>query len=144
MSNAFASLVGAIKALLEVGPAVSGQIFRARLKPIASQFVDAVVIRIASAVDTELFMGPDQPTDWDTTVQIDCYARTATLDADAGVDELLGKVGARLKSDPTLGGLVGDLRITNLDYDFAAAADQMACVTLTLKVMHRTTNLSLE
>lgn len=141
--TAFATILGAIVTKLNAAPAVSSQIYRARLKPIAAQHDDAVVIRIEGGAG-ERFAILGGPTDWDTTINIECYARSVTLTADEAVDQLLGKVWARLASDTSLGGLVMYLHQAELNYDFAAAADDMSCVTLTLKVMHRTNNPLLE
>lgn len=141
--TAFGAIVSAIVGLLREAPAVSAQVGRARLKPVAAQFSDAVVVRIQGGT-AERFAILNGPTDWDTTIEIDCYARSTTLSADEAVDELLAAVWARLAADPTLDGLVMDLNPSSLEYDLAGEADQMACVTLTLKVLHRTAQLSLE
>jgi hypothetical protein len=143
MSTAFGSIVAGIVTRLQAAPAVSAQVYRARLKPVAAQSDTAVVVRIRSS-SAAPFAILNGPTDWDTLIDIECYARSATLSPDAAADELLGAVYDRLSADPTLGGLVMDLGVTDLQYDFAAEADQMACVTLTLKALHRTNNLSLE
>ena len=141
--TAFNTIVAAIKTKLEQAPAVSTQVYRARLKPVAAQFSDAVVIRIQGGT-SERFAVLGGPTDWDTAIEIECYARSATLTPDEAVDALLGKVWARLAADTTLGGLVMLLHQADVNFDFSGAADDMACATLTLKVMHRTTNPLLE
>ena len=139
----FANIIAAVVVRLQTVPAASLQVYRARLKPIAEQHQDAVVVRIESSLP-ERFGILNAPTDWDTTLAIECYARSATLTADQAVDALLAKVFAKLAADPSLGGLVMDLNPTALEYDFAGDAEQMACATLTLKVLHRTQNLTLE
>lgn len=143
MTTAFGVIVAAVVGKLQTGPAVSAQVWRARLKPVAVQHQDAVVVRIQGSA-AERFAILNAPTDWDTDIAIECYARSATLSADAAVDALLAKVWARLSADPSLAGLVMDLLPVSLDYDFSGEADQMACVTLNLKVLHRTNNLTLE
>ncbi len=143
MTTAFGTIVGAIETLLQAATPVSSQIFRARLKPIAAQHADAVVIRIESSVPERVAI-LNAPTDWDTVISIECYARSATLSADEAVDALLANVWAKLAANPSLSGLVMDMLPTNLEYDFAGEADQMACAILTLKVLHRTNNLTLE
>lgn len=142
--TSFGAIVAAIKTALEAGPAVSSLVARARQRAIPADAEDAVVIRIQGANNIERFGILNAPTDWDTSIAIECYARSNTTSGDDAVDQLLGKVYARLAADPTLGGLVMDLMPTELDYDFAAAADQLSCVTLTLKVLHRTHHLTLE
>lgn len=141
--TAFNTIVAAIKTRLESAPAVSTQVYRARLKPVAAQFNDAVVIRIqGGTADRFAILGA--PTDWNTTIEIECYARSATLTPDEAVDALLGKVWARLAADTSLGGTVMLLHESDVNFDFSGAADDMACATLTLKVMHRTINPLLE
>lgn len=139
----FATIVAAIESALKASPAVATQVDRASLRPIKAGQDTAVVIRIQSATP-ERFAILNGPTDWDTDIQIECYARSATASPDAAVDALLGAVWARLAADTTLGGLVMDMNPTGLDYDFAAGAENMACVTLSLKVLHRTQNNTLE
>lgn len=141
--TAFGSIVAAIAAQLQDAPAVSAQVHRARLKPVAAQHDTAVVVRIRSS-SAERFAILNGPCDWDTAIDVECYARSNTLSPDAAADALLAAVWARLAADPTLDGLVMDLNPTSLEYDLAGEADQMACVTLTLKVLHRTAQLSLE
>jgi hypothetical protein len=143
MTTAFGTIVAAIKTRLEAAPAVSAQVWRARLTPVAAQHLDAVVVRIQSGIASR-FGILNGPMDWDTTIDIECYARSTTLTADAAVDALLAKVWARLAADSSLGGLVMDLNPTEVNYDLAGEGDQLACVTLSLKVLHRTQNQSLE
>lgn len=143
MTTKFAGIVAALVAKLQAAPAVSTQVDRARLRPVKESQTTAVVVRIQASTP-ERFAILNGPTDWDTEIQIECYARSATLAADEAVDALLAAVWAKLAADTTLGGLVMDLNPNVLEYDFAAGADNMACVTLALKVLHRTQNLSLE
>lgn len=143
MTTAFGTIVAGIVTRLQAATAVSAQVYRARLKPIAAQHTDAVVVRIESSTP-ERFAILNAPTDWDTVIAIECYARSATLSADAAVDALLARVWAKLAADTTLGGLVMDLNPVSLEYDFAGEADQIACATLGLRVVHRTNNLTLE
>lgn len=143
MTTAFGTIVAALKTALEAAPAASARVYRARLQPVAAQHADAVVVRIQSSTP-ERFAILNSPTDWDTTIEIECYARSGTLTADAAVDALLAKVWAKLAADTSLGGLVMDVNPVSLEYDFAGEADQMACVTLGLRVLHRTANNTLE
>lgn len=143
MTTTFGTIVAAIKTRLEAAPAVSAQVYRARLRPVAEQHLDAVVVRIHSGIAAR-FGILNGPTDWDTAIDVECYARSATLSADAAVDTLLAKVWARLAADASLGGLVMDMNPQEINYDLAGEGDQMACATLSLKVLHRTQNQSLE
>lgn len=143
MSTAFASIVGAIVARLQQAPAVSAQVHRARMRPLPSDWTDAVVVRILDAqLDPFVILGA--PVNVDTTVVVECYARSTTLSADLAADAVLQAVYARLVADPTLAGLVADLQLQSLAYDFDADADRAACVSLTYLVRHRTASLSLE
>lgn len=145
MTTAFGAIVAGIKTALEASPAVSTMVERARLNTVPEQQETAVVIRLESA-QAERFAILNGPTDWDTTIAIECYARSAgaTQSADAAVDALLAAVWAKLAADTSLGGLVMDLNPLSLVYDFDGAADNLACVTLALLVKHRTNNPSLE
>jgi hypothetical protein len=145
MTTAFSTIVAAIVAALQATTPVSAVVDRARLRPLTEGMTDAVVVRIQGAANIERFAIRNAPVDWDTNIAIECYARhTSTTSGDAAVDALLSSVYARLAQDPTLGGLVMDLMPAELEYDLAAAAENLCCVTLTLKVMHRTNNLTLE
>ncbi len=143
--TAFGTIVAAIVTLLQSATAVSAVVDRARLRPVTEGMDDAVVVRIQGANNIERFAIRNAPVDWDTNIAIECYARHSTaVSGDAAVDALLAKVYAKLAQDPTLGNLVMDLMPTELEYDFATAAENLCCVTLTLKVLHRTNNLTLE
>ena len=143
MSTAFASIVGAMVAKLGAAPAVSSQVYRARLRPLAQQHSDAVVVRLLSATPS---MGAiaGGPVDWVTSVAVECYARTTSTTPDVAVDSLLGAVYAKLMSDTTLGGLCADLFPADAMADFDADGEQTACITLQFEVHHRTSNLILE
>lgn len=145
MTTAFGTIVAGIKSALDASPAVSSMVERARLDAVPEQQETAVVIRLESA-QAERFAILNGPTDWDTTIAIECYARSAgaSQSADAAVDSLLASVWARLAADTSLGNLVMDLNPVSLEYDFDGKADDMACVTLALLVKHRTNNPSLE
>lgn len=143
MTTKFGTIVGALVTALQASPAVSSQVDRARLRPVKEGQTTAVVVRIQASTP-ERFAILNGPTDWDTEIQIECYARSATLSADLAVDALLAAVWAKLSADTTLAGLVMDLNPIGLEYDFAASAENMACAILSLKVMHRTTNNTLE
>lgn len=142
MSTAFAGIVAAMVDALSSAPAVSAQVYRARMRPMAQQHTTAVVVRIQDAqADRAAMQGA--PVDFVTTIAVECYARSATQTPDLAVDDLLAAVYAKLAADSTLGGLVGDLYPSTLQYDFDTDAEQTACVTLTYQVVHRTANLSL-
>ena len=139
----YAQIIGAMVTALQQAPAVSANVFRARTRPVAEQATDAVVVRPLTS-DFEYFAVRGAPMNADTRVAVECYARSSTLTPDAAVDTLMGAAYARLMADPTLGGLVSDVLIEALNYDFDEEAQRMACVTFTLLVRHRTAALTLE
>lgn len=143
MSTVFAGIVGAMTAALAAAPAVSPQIHRARMRPLPQEWSTAVVVRIEGAqLDPLAIQGA--PINTDTTVIVECYARSATQSPDLVADALLQSVYAKLAADPTLGGLVADCQLTGLAYDFDQDAERTACVLLTYLVRHRTQSLTLE
>lgn len=143
MSTAFSSIVGAMVAALETAPAVSNQVYRTRLRPLAKQHSDAAVVRFVSSQPS---MGAitGAPVDWVTSIAVECYARTTTTTPDQAVDNLLAAIFAKLMSDTTLGGLCADLFPTDVMAEFDTDGEQTACITLHLEVHHRTSNLILE
>lgn len=143
MTTAFSSIVGAIVAKLQQAPAASQQVYRTRLRPLASQHSDAVVVRLVSSMPS---MGAitGAPVDWITSIAVECYARTTITTPDQAVDSLLAAAFAKVMSDTTLGGLCGDLFPAGVTADFDADGEQTACITLHLEVQHRTSNLILE
>lgn len=143
MSTVFAGIVAAVVARLQQAPAVSGQVHRARMRPIAAQWSTAVVVRLLQAELDRLAIS-GAPINVDTTLVVECYARSTTLEPDLAADQLLQDVYARLATDPTLGDLVADLMPVGLAYDFDSDAERLACVSITYLVRHRTASLTLE
>lgn len=142
MTTAFNAIVTAMVAALSAATAVSPNIFRARLRPMAEQHTTAVVVRLQDA-QPQRFAIAGAPVDFDTTIAVECYARTSTTTADVAVDALVEAVYAKLAADTTLGGLVGDIFMQSANWDFDADGEQTACATLTFKVVHRTANLTI-
>ena len=140
--TAFSTIVGAIVTALQGAPAVSPQVYRARMRPIAEQHTTAVVVRLQDA-QAERFAINGAPVNQSTTIAVECYARSSTLDPDVAVDTLLADVYAKLAADTTLGGLVSDLFVTGIAWDFDMDAQHTACATLTCLVQHRTANLNI-
>lgn len=144
MTTAVAAVVSAMVATLQAAPAVSPQVHRARLRPMAADWPTAVVVRPLS-VAFEPFAIQHAPFNLDTQIAVECYARaSAGTSGDAAVDALMQAVYARLMSDTTLGGLVGDLRPDRLDFDLDADGDNTACATFTFTVLHSAGNNTLE
>lgn len=144
MPTAFASIAGAVVALLQAGTPVSEEIHRARVKPAAQEWADMVSVRLLDA-SLEPFAIRGAPFNVDTGLAVECYARGAPGQSpDDAIDELLGAVYTRLAADSTLGGLVQELVPTGIRFDFDADAGSTACATLTYTVRHRADNLTLE
>ena len=143
MATVFAGIVASVVALLNAGTPVSPQIDRARLRPVPEGQATAVCVRVKSSELDRLAIR-QAPINLDTTVVVECYARSNTATPDLVADALLAAVYARLAADPSLGGTVADMQPLSLDYDFDADADRTACISLTYLVRHRTQSLSLE
>lgn len=143
MATVFAGIVTAMVALLQAGTPVSAQIHRARVRPLSEDWTTAVAVRLESAELDRLALR-QAPINSDTTVIVECYARSTSQSPDLAADALLAAVYARLAADPTLGGTVADLQPLSLAYDFDLDADRTACVSITYLVRHRTQSLSLE
>ena len=147
----FLALANVIVAQLQAAPAVSAQVDRTRLRPVAAQHDTAVVVRLQGA-DPQRAAIVGGRTDWATTVHVECYARAipavpggaAAIEADDALDALQAAVWARLMANPTLSGTVADLEPTGIEWDYAAEAAGMGCATLTFIVKHSTPPDSLE
>lgn len=143
MTTVFSNVVGAIVQALEAGTPVSPNISRARIKPLAAEWQTAVVVRLQeSQLDRMAIRGA--PINTDTTVVVECYARSTSLSPDQAVDQLMQDAYARLAADPTLGGLVSDCQPQSINFDFDSEQDRMGCALITCLVRHRTQSLNLE
>lgn len=142
-ATVFAQLVGATCAALQAAPAVSAQVHRARMRVLPQQWTTAVVVRPARAALEEA-VGQGVASIWATQLVVDCYARAPAAQAgDLAVDALLGAVVARLLADRSLGGLVGDLGLLGIEYDFDVDGETTACATLTFQVRHASSAASI-
>lgn len=143
MTTVFSNVVGAIVQALEAGTPVSPNISRARIKPLAAEWQTAVVVRLQeSQLGRLAILGA--PINADTTVVVECYARSTSLSADLALDPLMQTVYARLAADPTLGGLAADCEAQAINFDFDSEQDRMGCALITYLVRHRTQSLNLE
>lgn len=143
MATKLAGIVGAMVSALQSGTPVSAQIYRARMRPLAAQHANAVVVRVLSS-DPEPGALNGAPIDWQSQIGVECYARSTTTSPDLSADSLWASTYARLMADTTLGGLVGELRCIGLAYDFDVDADSTTCLTSTWQANHRTASLTLE
>jgi hypothetical protein len=139
----FNDIISAMVQATQSDPPISSQIHRARIRPLPENWSDAVVIRISDAqLDRAAIR--NAPVDVDTTVVVECYARSASMSPDVVADALMQVTYARLAEDPTLGGLVADCVLTSINWNFDTDADKTACVSMTYVVRHRTHSLTLE
>lgn len=144
MTSMVSTAVGAIVAALSAGTPVCSQIARVRLRPVAQQQGQAVVVRPLQSEVTEAALIPSMPVSWTSTISIECYARSGVATApDVAVDSLLEAVYARLMADPTLGGAVISLQPQSIQWDFDADGEQTTCATLTLNARHRSAGATL-
>lgn len=144
MSTLINTAVSAIVDALGGAPAVCADIERVRLRPVSSGVSLAVAVRPVASEVLQTNLNPGMPLSWNTTVAVECYAKSgADVAADVAVDDLLADTYARLMSDPTLGGLVVNLRPKGVSYDFDADGQQTTCATLVLEILQRTAGNSL-
>lgn len=144
MTTRTAQIVGALVASLQASPAVSGHIYRARTRPLPADATSGVVVRVQNSTITPSVINGG-PMDFATQVAIECYVRSRTgTDLDVAVDSLLSAAYARVLADTTLGGLATDVLPQAISYDFDADGEQTTCATLTLDVLHRSQNPTLD
>lgn len=136
MSTVFAGVVSAVVAVLQAAPAVSAHIDRARRRVLPESFDTAVLVQIRQA-EVERGMGQGTHCIWATQISVECYARgSAAQSPDVAVDALLESVVGRVLADPSLGGVVGDVGLVGVAYDFDVDGKATACATVTFNVRH--------
>lgn len=141
MASQLATIVGAMVTALGTPTAVSAQIYRARLRPLAAQHADAVVVRVrSSAPSPAAILGA--PLDWASQIDVEIYARSSTSTApDLALDALWAAVYARLMANSLLGGLLQtELQCTQLAYDFDIDGEHTACLVSSWQAEHRSSN----
>lgn len=145
MASQLAQIVGAMVTALGTPTAVSAQIYRARLRPLAAQHADAVVVRVLSSTPARAAI-QDGPMDWDSQIAVECYVRSATSTApELAPDALWIAVYARLMANSLLGGLLQtELSCTQVAYDFDVDADNTVCLVSTWQASHRSSNNTVE
>lgn len=139
MPTAFAQIITAIIDALKAAPPVCPVIDRARSTLIAEQLDKAVSVQW-DAAQPEASTISGAPMDWQTRISIEVFASSVKESGDLAVDPLLSAVAERLSRDITLGGLIGDLRITGLEAENDSKGKKTGWVRLTYIADHRTTN----
>lgn len=138
------TLVTALVTALNTPTPVAAQIGRVRLRPLAKEAAQAVVVRPLQSEVTQASLSPGYPVSWTTAVAVECYARSGVATApDAAVDALVDAVYARLMTDTTLGSAVVALQPGSIGFDFDADGEQTTCATLLFTALHRTAGSTL-
>jgi len=131
-------------AALSSGTPVASQIARVRLRPLAKDQSQAVIVRPLQSDVTETSLIPGYPVSWTSAISVECYARSSVATApDVAVDSLVEAVFARLMADPTLGGVILALQPQSMAWDFDADGDQTTCCTLVFHARHRSPGATL-
>lgn len=145
MATQLAQIVGAMVSALGTPTAVSGQIYRARMRELAAEHANAVVVRVLSSTAERSTMKGGN-TDWSSQIAVECYARSNTsTPPDLALDSLWAAVYARLMANSLLGGLLLDeMYCTQAAYDFDIDGQHTACLTSTWQITKQLTNNSLE
>lgn len=139
MSSAQSNIVTAVLAALQSGTPVAPHVDRYLPRAIAAQFTSAVVVHVQGSQFTQSVIRSG-PLDVVTRIAVECLARSTTLKGERIVDTLVIDVWGRLMADTTLGGVVQDLFISEMAYEFDSDADNTASATLALEITHRLTS----
>jgi hypothetical protein len=143
VKTAFAQIVSAVIAALQAEPAICDRIDRARSTLVPEQAEQAVSVQWDGAMPEKATLA-GAPIDWETRITVECLARSVRDSGDVAVDDLLAAVFERLAQDPTLGGLIGDLRIAGIEAENTVEGKKTGWVRLTYIADHRTENGTLD
>lgn len=133
--TAFARASRAVQKQLQ---GVSPHIFGNRSRVVPQQMPTAIAVHL-QASRREPSAGVNAWALWQTALTVECYARQRVgVEAEEAIDQLLSAAIAALEADRTLDGVVGDLQLAGLDWDFDADGEKTACATATFTVRHRT------
>ena len=142
MRTAFADIVSAVIAQLSAAPAVCEKIYRSSSSVVPEQVDRAVNVEFNRALP-QLDTIAGAPIDWNSTISVECLARSMTESGDLAVDPLMFAVFERLAQDPTLGGVVGDLTVVGVEADNSVEGKKTGWVRITYVADHRTKNTTL-
>ena len=144
MTSMVNTVVTAMVAALESGTPVAPNIFRVRLRPLAEDTAQAVVVRPEQAEVAQASDFTGMPLTWTTAISVECYGRSMALTTpDVALDPLIEAVFARVMTDPTLGGLVLSMTPKGIAFDFDSDGEQTACANIVFTVRHRTNGATL-
>ena len=144
--NAHDAIVQAVLNLLRAAPALAdGQIFEEELRALPETALEAIVVDLGPSTPLQEATTCG-PTDWMTTVAVECYSRRDRRDPLVGraSRRLHGQVYARLMADRTLGGTVFQVMKPEIDPKQAQLNTDMGCCVGLYRVSHRTAEGSLD
>jgi hypothetical protein len=143
MNTQFFRITTAIIATLNAAPAVSPNIFRARVRDVPDSFDTAVNVQFNQA-EPRAGAISGAPVDWMSNFSVECFAKSKDLTGDEAIDALMRDVYARICADTTLGGLVDNVGEPRIEAEYSAESVRTGWVRMTFPVEHRTQNLTLE
>lgn len=143
MLTVFAKICTAVIDLLQANQPVCDHIYRSRARAIPQAWKDVVGVRVHEA-EFEPFTIYGAPINTDTSLVIECVSRSADLEPDLAVDELVAKVRERIASDATLGGLVLDCELRRLTFNPMSDDENIGSAQLIFVVRHQVSANSLE
>ena len=115
-----------------------GRIYADRVRPISQSASTAIVVRLES---TSASAQTIATMDWSTQLAVECYGRAdASHTAAANVDALLAQVWQRIA--PLESATLSLMRLElgpDIEWTYDDADTPMACATLRVTAMHRTT-----
>lgn len=144
--NAHDAIVDAVLAALRASPALAdGQISDSvDFTSLPEDVSKAIVVGMLSS-DPARGAIAGAPTDWRTTVRLDCYARSdKAVNGSRASRVLHSQAYARLQADPSLGGVAFDIDEPTLTADSELFGSRLGCLLATYTVSHRTRARSLE
>jgi len=97
-------LVGLVVAALEASPALAAaKVYRQRTRAVSTEVAMALVVRHVVSESTAVLSGINAPLDWESTLAIECIARSgANQTPDEAVGPLVLAVHACLTADTSL------------------------------------------
>ena len=144
--NAHDAIVDAVLAALRASPALAdGQISDAVDFTALPEDVPKAIVVAMLASDPARGDIAGAPTDWRTTVRLDCYARSdKAVNGSRASRVLHSQAYSRLQADPSLGGVAFDIDEPALTADAELFGSRLGCLLATYTVSHRTKARSLE
>ena len=139
MATAFMQVLDGLASVLSAVPAHAGVVvYRNKLRPVSAAESKAITVRLIGS--RRQADGPLGATDWETQIDVEVFARSASgADPALAIDGLVGTCWAALLGAPL--GLPDVLDVDAspaIEWDFESAETPMAAVVFRLAVRHRT------